>query len=463
MADRYWVGGAGAWNTTSTTNWSATSGGGGGASAPTSADNVFFDTASGSGLVTVTTANCANLTITATQSLQINTTTGTINCYGNFSLPATTSVTFGGGSATINFLGSGSFTLDANNRFTNGTVNFNAVGSTWTLSSIYRTTTINLLAGTLNTSTSNYQLNFSNFVASGSSVRALILNGSTVFCTTRITYTGTNFTFNAGTSNITGSSNNTLFSITTTLPLTFYNVILTAPATDTGAIWLGPLTFNNVTIPVTTSLLYITITISDTVTIGTLSLGSASSGYNTGFFISSNETGVQRNLIVNSLGFLRTVDFQDIAVTGTAAPLTGTALGNCGNNSGITFLAGINKYCVSTGFSGNYTSLLWSTVDNGTSNTTQPLPQDTAIFTNNKVPFGASYSLARNQNFGGIDFSSRTNSLTIQQTASSSTVNFFGNIVLSLSGSITFLSSSYNAYIRRGILLNLMVEVLVLN
>jgi len=67
MADRYWRGGSGSWNTT--TNWSATSGGAGGASVPTSADNVIFDANSGSGtahyIVTVTdNATCANLTFT---------------------------------------------------------------------------------------------------------------------------------------------------------------------------------------------------------------------------------------------------------------------------------------------------------------------------------------------------------------------------------------------------------------
>lgn len=42
MADRYWVGGSGSWNATTTTNWSATSGGLGGASAPTSADMSYL-------------------------------------------------------------------------------------------------------------------------------------------------------------------------------------------------------------------------------------------------------------------------------------------------------------------------------------------------------------------------------------------------------------------------------------
>lgn len=53
MANRYWVGGSGTWNTTSTTNWSATSGGASGASAPNAADVAFFDANSGTGTVTL--------------------------------------------------------------------------------------------------------------------------------------------------------------------------------------------------------------------------------------------------------------------------------------------------------------------------------------------------------------------------------------------------------------------------
>ncbi len=59
MANRYWVGGSGTWNNTSTTNWAATSGGASGASAPTSVDDVFFDANSGA---------TATITIQATAS-----------------------------------------------------------------------------------------------------------------------------------------------------------------------------------------------------------------------------------------------------------------------------------------------------------------------------------------------------------------------------------------------------------
>jgi hypothetical protein len=67
MADRYWVGGTGTWDNTNTANWSATSGGAGGASAPTSADNVFFNASSGSGTCTVA-ATAAGLAVSFTLS-----------------------------------------------------------------------------------------------------------------------------------------------------------------------------------------------------------------------------------------------------------------------------------------------------------------------------------------------------------------------------------------------------------
>ena len=74
MADRYWVGGTGTWDGTSTANWSATDAGAPGASAPTSADNVFIRATSGTGVITATaSATCAACSfITANISLQLS-------------------------------------------------------------------------------------------------------------------------------------------------------------------------------------------------------------------------------------------------------------------------------------------------------------------------------------------------------------------------------------------------------
>lgn len=53
MANRYWVGGSGTWNSSNTANWSTSSGGSGGASVPSQSDTVYFDNNSGGGTVTI--------------------------------------------------------------------------------------------------------------------------------------------------------------------------------------------------------------------------------------------------------------------------------------------------------------------------------------------------------------------------------------------------------------------------
>lgn len=61
MANRYWVGGNGTWDGTTTTNWSTTSGGAGGASVPGTADAVLFDYNSGTGTATIATGYTPNI------------------------------------------------------------------------------------------------------------------------------------------------------------------------------------------------------------------------------------------------------------------------------------------------------------------------------------------------------------------------------------------------------------------
>lgn len=93
MADRYWVGGSGTWDSSSTTNWSTTSGGAGGASVPTSADNVIFDSNSGGSsnteIVTISGAvTCANLTVTGSFAAPWRGTGATLNIHGtNVTVP----------------------------------------------------------------------------------------------------------------------------------------------------------------------------------------------------------------------------------------------------------------------------------------------------------------------------------------------------------------------------------------
>lgn len=123
MANRYWVGGSGTWDSSTTTNWSASSGGAGGASAPVTGDAAIFDAGSDSGAgftvtlgtgaicntlsissldFTMTLAGSANLTVSGTAATFpatnfTSTHTGTITM-------STTSGTFAGAGNTFNNL-----------------------------------------------------------------------------------------------------------------------------------------------------------------------------------------------------------------------------------------------------------------------------------------------------------------------------------------------------------------------
>jgi hypothetical protein len=83
MAARFWVGGAGTWSSTNTTNWSATSGGAGGETVPTTTDDVTFDSSSGTG--TVTTDYSPTVISIAQSSANITLTLGAnLTCSGAY-------------------------------------------------------------------------------------------------------------------------------------------------------------------------------------------------------------------------------------------------------------------------------------------------------------------------------------------------------------------------------------------
>lgn len=129
MADRYWVGGAGTWSNTSTTNWAATSGGANGASAPTTADSIFFDANSGVTPFTVTVsattpANCQNMTVSV-GNITFGTGAGaqTVTINGNLDLHSQTTWS---ATSQVQFRTTGSQTtqINSNSVLINGQVSF---------------------------------------------------------------------------------------------------------------------------------------------------------------------------------------------------------------------------------------------------------------------------------------------------------------------------------------------------
>lgn len=85
MANRFWVGGAGTWDTSSTSNWSASTGGAPGASAPTAIDVAIFDANSGNGYTVTLGSNVTVLVVTATNALNttVNFQSNKISVSGN--------------------------------------------------------------------------------------------------------------------------------------------------------------------------------------------------------------------------------------------------------------------------------------------------------------------------------------------------------------------------------------------
>lgn len=214
MANRYWVGGTGTWNSTASTKWATTSGGAGGASVPTASDDVFFDGASGA--ITVTSAST-----TQCYARSINFTGFT----GTFVHASSTTINVGDGSvghltlvAGMTYTRSSTTTskwlfvsTTTGNQITwagkiTGQVTFNGAGGGWTLMDDMRldgsiSTELTLTAGTLNTNGKSIIAGVINI--SGTSTRVLTLGASQITCGTWTATDPTNLTLNVNTSKIT--------------------------------------------------------------------------------------------------------------------------------------------------------------------------------------------------------------------------------------------------------------------
>lgn len=96
MANRYWVGGTNTWNSTVGTKWALTSGGAGGQAIPTSADDVFFDAASGAVTCTISTGNTGAKSITCTGFTGTLAGTASLSVSGSVTLVAGMGYTYTG-------------------------------------------------------------------------------------------------------------------------------------------------------------------------------------------------------------------------------------------------------------------------------------------------------------------------------------------------------------------------------
>jgi hypothetical protein len=455
MANRYWVGGDGTWDATSTTNWATSSGGSSGASAPTSADNVIFDAASNTGtnafIVTIggTSASpsvCNDFTtggaggaLDGVMTLSMGTNSN-LDIYGSMTLPAS-NLTWSGTNATTCSL-SFKATTTGKTITTNGvTLTLQRVilrgnGGAWTLGSAFTNTgtAFFIQEGTFNTG--NYNMTVVSLQRTDGSVIASINLGSstiTASAASGILIEPTNLTFNAGTSQITLSANAPTFAGN---GLTYYNVSFTGVSNSTTTI-TGANTFNNLTQTSrsATGRRFLNLGANQTVS-GTLTLGAANTSVRR-MVVFSDTVGTQRTITCNgTLAALADVDFADINAAGTVAtPWTGTRIGNLLNNSNITFTTAADKYW-NLAAGGNWSATGWALSSGGAVAANNfPLAQDKVIIENTGLNTSATITIDSNWMIGELDISTRTNAMTLAN--GTQTPNLLKNMTLSSAVTMT--------------------------
>lgn len=354
MANRFWVGGSGTWDGTSTTHWAATSGGASGASAPTSSDDVFFDANSGTSTVTVSVSNaCKNLDMSASSMLIVS--GANLNVYGSATLKSGMTWNF-----SINFESTttGNTFTSAGNSFGGADMNFEGIGGGWILQdslTMTGTRNINIFAGTLDTNgksvttgseatigfqgTQTKTLTLGGSVittgtfslSSGSGTKTANLNSATINCV--FFYTGG--TFNAGTSTINLTDGNGSFNQSGDTGWTYYNVNFTGATNSGGTNFVdfhGANTFHSLSVSQDVTIEF---DINKTQTITTLILSAISGHLVT---LRSSSAGTQFTFSVAS-GILSYdyLSLKDSAATGGATFYAGSHSTNVSGNSGWIF------------------------------------------------------------------------------------------------------------------------------
>ena len=391
-----------------------------------------------------TGASCADLTVAAPLTGTVTFTSASsnpsINIYGSMTLPsanmtwpALVEVVFcassTGKTITTNGIGIGMGNAKC--------ITFDGTGGGWTLgsalTSLFGSTSSGVRVISGGFTTANYAITSPRLESLGTSTRSISLGSSTVTLSgaTPINFTSTGLTLTAGTSTITSSGSNFTF---VGGGNTFYNVSFTRTVADTNTI-SGSNTFNNLSFANrnTTGLDRISFSADQTVN-GALSLGAYNSNQTFRRFFKSDVPGIQRNLTVASATAFGNADFQDIVVGGAASPISGTGIGNAGNNSGITFSTPKTVYYNATAGS-SWVNTVWALTSGGTpSNVNFPLVQDTAIIGDTGLNSGATITNSASMLMGRVDFSTRTLPMTWALT---SVPLFYGPLFLSSAVTIT--------------------------
>lgn len=414
MANRFWVGGTGNWSDTN--HWSAISGGAGGASVPTAVDDAFFDSLSALANYTVTmdggSNNCRDLTTAAPATG--NLTIGGIqpvNISGSLTLYAGLIWTHQISTVTFNAT-TGTRTLTSAGTTIGSPISFNGVGGVFQLQDNLTTTAlITLAAGTWDTNAKTVAA--ARFNSSNSTTRVLTITNSSLTFTSAgnnsiwNTATTTNLTINASGSTVTlVSTENSTLAFSFPLVASF-----------------GGITLNNLTF---SCAVYAHLQLAGNVTVSGQFNTSGGNANTQRLHLYSSVPGTARSITCNGTTIAQNTDFEDVTIAGTASPMSGASLGNCGGCSGITFTAPVTRHWVGNG--GNFTDTAhWSTASGGAGGASMPLPHDTIRLDASSFS-SAAQTITPNVNFlrvGSFSSAGVTNSPTFNIN---NTTYFFGDL-----------------------------------
>ena len=432
---------------TTSSNWSAniwaTSSGGAASAAnfPLAQDTVIIDNA---GLNTSTTLtinigyNIGGLsTSTRTNATTLAGTSIVLSCYGSVTLSAAVTVTLTG---TWTYAGRNTQTITTAGKSWTAVV-VDSPGGTVQLvgASTFTGSGVSLNNGTFDSSSNTITVTAGSITATGSASKTLTLGSSTLVVGSGVgsATSISNLTVSANTASITASSAFTLGfnGITATFGGTVTPNGSTIITNVYGTTTVGALTL---LAPPATTVTDKLILNGDLTVTGTLALA-GSATITSRAFVRSGTLGTQRTLSAATVTGLTNIDFRDINATGAANWTTGTQLGDCGNNTGITFPAAKTVYW-NLGANNAWSATAWAATSGGAPAAANfPLAQDTAVI--NDAGTVSTITMNSPWNIGTINAVGRTLTGTFAGTGAPTiygNITYGSGITASVSGTFTF-------------------------
>lgn len=424
LTDDYWVGGTGSWNGTPATKWAVTSGGVGGQPEPTSTTRVHLDANSGVNTITIVTVSpiCNSFDCTGFTGTLAGATAMTV--FGSLTLSSGMTLSYAG-AITFSSTKPGN-TITTNTKSLGGITNINGVNGVFQLQDNFTATNgIQITNGALDTN--GKTVSVVNLQTTGTGICSLLFGASNITLTNSYKGSGVGTTISAASSTMTLSGITAIFDSKST---TYGTINLTGTGAGAGptvenTLADGPITFGTFSRvpPAVYSYCFLltSIVVSNQLTI----TGGGANSTRTGLINKSPSASM--GVACNGATSLTNVDFAGIAVTGSAAPISGTSLGDLGGNSGITFAAGVTRFMVTAAGLNDLMTGIWATSSGGAATASSPLGQDTiTIDSNSFASTGRSLALF-SYRFMSLDFTNATNSPALSCTA---TAIMYGNLTL---------------------------------